>query len=118
MSIPAFDLYLFDIDGTLVDSAADICGAARDTLAEAGATGLTDEFLRRYIGYHLNDLFADVFPGITPERSAELLADYRRRVDRWKDLCTRRQHDRRSRGRRTLRELVQVPVPQTVAHRG
>ena len=79
MSIPAFDLYLFDIDGTLVDSADDICGAVRDTLAEAGATGLTEEFLRRYIGYHLNELFADVFPGIAPERSAELLSDYRRR---------------------------------------
>jgi HAD superfamily hydrolase (TIGR01509 family) len=78
VSIPAFDLYLFDIDGTLVDSAADICGAARETLEAAGATGLSDEFLRRYIGYHLNDLFADVFPGITPARQAELLAEYRR----------------------------------------
>lgn len=77
MSIPAFRLYLFDIDGTLLDSAADICGAARDTLEAAGATGLTDEQLRSYIGYHLNELFADVFPGISTERSDELLRNYR-----------------------------------------
>ena len=77
MSIPAFQLYLFDIDGTLLDSAADICGAARDTLEAAGATGLTDGHIRSYIGYHLKDLFEDVFPGISAERSDELLRNYR-----------------------------------------
>lgn len=77
MSIPAFQLYLFDIDGTLLDSAADICGAARETLEAAGATGLTDVQLRSYIGYHLNQLFADVFPGISEERCDELLRTYR-----------------------------------------
>lgn len=77
MSIPAFQLYLFDIDGTLLDSAADICGAARDTLEAAGASGLTDDQLRSYIGYHLKELFEDVFPGISEERSDELLRNYR-----------------------------------------
>lgn len=77
MSIPAFQLYLFDIDGTLLDSAPDICGAARDTLEAAGATGLTDAQLRTYIGYHLRKLFEDVFPGIGDERSDELLRNYR-----------------------------------------
>jgi HAD superfamily hydrolase (TIGR01509 family) len=77
VSIPAFQLYLFDIDGTLLDSAADICGAARDTLEAAGATGLTDVQLRSYIGYHLKELFEDVFPGISEERSDELLRTYR-----------------------------------------
>jgi HAD superfamily hydrolase (TIGR01509 family) len=68
---------LFDIDGTLLDSAADICGAARETLEAAGASGLTDARLRTYIGYHLHELFADVFPGISDERSDELLQHYR-----------------------------------------
>ena len=31
--IPAFPVYLFDVDGTLVDSAADICGAIQTVLA-------------------------------------------------------------------------------------
>lgn len=76
MNIPSFQLYLFDIDGTLLDSAADICGAARETLEAAGATDLSDEHIRSYIGYHLNELFGDVFPGITEERAAELLINW------------------------------------------
>ena len=31
--IPAFPVYLFDIDGTLLDSAQDICGAIQQVLA-------------------------------------------------------------------------------------
>ena len=77
MSIPPYQLYLFDIDGTLLDSATDICTAVRQTLEAEGATGLTDEYLRSFIGYHLEELFSEVFPGITKERSAELLAKYR-----------------------------------------
>ena len=30
--IPRFPVYLFDIDGTLLDSAADICGAVQQVL--------------------------------------------------------------------------------------
>jgi HAD superfamily hydrolase (TIGR01509 family) len=78
VSIPRFKLYLFDIDGTLLDSAEDICGAARETLAGAGVTGLSDEYLRTFIGFHLHELFADVIPGIDAERSDELLRTYRR----------------------------------------
>jgi HAD superfamily hydrolase (TIGR01509 family) len=77
VSIPRFQLYLFDIDGTLLDSAEDICGAVRQTLEDAGARGLTESYLRSFIGYHLCDLFVEVFPGISEERSAELLAIYR-----------------------------------------
>jgi len=77
VSIPRFQLYLFDIDGTLLDSAEDICTAVRQTLEAEGATGLTDEYLRSFIGWHLEELFSEVFPGITKERSAELLAKYR-----------------------------------------
>ena len=32
--IPAFPVYLFDLDGTLVDSALDICGAVQQVLSE------------------------------------------------------------------------------------
>ena len=30
--IPAFPVYLFDIDGTLLDSAQDICGAVQQVI--------------------------------------------------------------------------------------
>jgi phosphoglycolate phosphatase-like HAD superfamily hydrolase len=35
--IPAFDAYLFDIDGTLLDSAPDICGSIQQVLFAANA---------------------------------------------------------------------------------
>ena len=77
MSVPPFKLYLFDVDGTLMDSAPDITGAVRSTLEAVGADGLSETYLRSFIGYHLHELFTQVFPGITQERSDELLQSYR-----------------------------------------
>ena len=34
--IPAYPVYLFDLDGTLLDSATDICGAVRQVLSATG----------------------------------------------------------------------------------
>lgn len=76
MSIPAFPVYLFDVDGTLMDSASDICGAVQTILVERGRADVSDDFLRRYIGLHLFDLFLDL--GFGPERHEEMLASYRR----------------------------------------
>lgn len=76
--IPPFQLYLFDVDGTLLDSADDIRSAVRQTLSEAGVDGLTDPYLRRFIGHHLFDLFREVLPESGPEKHEELLARYRR----------------------------------------
>ena len=58
-----------------MDSAADICGAVQTVLAECGRADVSDQFLRRYIGLHLNDLFLDL--GFPPERHEEMLASYR-----------------------------------------
>lgn len=75
--IPAFSVYLFDVDGTLLDSAADICGAVREVLAATGSDGLSEGFLRGYIGRHLCYLFEDVVPGLSPEQMEDMLARYR-----------------------------------------
>jgi phosphoglycolate phosphatase len=76
--IPAFPVYLFDIDGTLLDSAEDICGAVRQVLdATPGCTPVTFDFLKSYIGRHLFDLFGDVIPGAPQERLDEMLVRYR-----------------------------------------
>lgn len=75
--IPRFQLYLFDIDGTLVDSAADICAAVRQALAEEGIDGLTEPYLRSFIGHHLFDLFREVLPESTLQDHERLLARYR-----------------------------------------
>jgi phosphoglycolate phosphatase len=74
--VPAFPVYLFDIDGTLVDSARDICGAVQSVLAGTDRNGVEFEFLRGYIGRHLLDLFRDLeFP---PDQIETLIVEYRR----------------------------------------
>lgn len=73
-----FSVYLFDVDGTLVDSAADICGAIQSVLAETRQNAVTDQFLRTYIGRHLLDLFQDLLPEFTGEQIDEMIANYRR----------------------------------------
>ena len=40
--IPAFPVYIFDVDGTLVDSAADICGAIQGVLRKTPQNAVSD----------------------------------------------------------------------------
>jgi phosphoglycolate phosphatase len=72
---PAFPIYLFDVDGTLMDSAPDICGAIQHVLVSRGRSDVDDLFLRRYIGRHLKDLFLDL--KFEPPEFEAMLADYR-----------------------------------------
>lgn len=74
--IPRFPVYVFDVDGTLVDSARDICGAIQDVLAAYGRPGVTQDSLRRYIGMHLLDMFLDL--GFEADSIDPMIADYRR----------------------------------------
>lgn len=78
--IPTFPVYLFDIDGTLLDSATDICGAVQQVISEAGippARSIDFEYLRSFIGLHLNACFGEVFPAFNQEQRDKLIADYR-----------------------------------------
>jgi HAD superfamily hydrolase (TIGR01509 family) len=74
--IPQFALYIFDLDGTLMDSARDICGAIQEVLAARGRSDVTDARLRRYIGRHLLDMFFDL--GIPEDEVEPMIAHYRR----------------------------------------
>lgn len=73
--IPDYPVYLFDVDGTLMNSASDICGAIQAVLIARGRPDIEDAFLRRYIGRHLFDLFLDL--GFPSESMDEMLAEYR-----------------------------------------
>jgi HAD superfamily hydrolase (TIGR01509 family) len=75
--VPRFRAYLFDIDGTLLDSARDICGAIQETLEPTGCGPLTFEYLRGFIGLHLVDCFGEVLPHYTPQQMDELVQRYR-----------------------------------------
>ncbi len=76
-SIPAFGVYVFDVDGTLVDSAADICGAIQEVLATTPQNQVPNEFLRGYIGWHLTELFDNLFPDDSTEQKDKLVQRYR-----------------------------------------
>jgi phosphoglycolate phosphatase len=73
--IPSFAVYLFDVDGTLVDSALDICAAIQETLVTYGRSDVTDAALRRYIGVHLLETFLDL--GCDPNQIDPMIAHYR-----------------------------------------
>jgi phosphoglycolate phosphatase len=78
--IPCFPVYLFDIDGTLLDSAADICGAVQHVISTAGCTPARStefDYLKSFIGLHLNACFSEVFPDFTLAQREKLIADYR-----------------------------------------
>lgn len=75
--IPAFPVYLFDIDGTLLDSAEDICASVQQVLLANGSGPLTIDYLKTFIGLHLNECFRDVLPHLTPEQSHQLVDQYR-----------------------------------------
>ncbi len=75
--IPRFPVYLFDIDGTLLDSAHDICGAIQQVLGNRNRADVPFEFLRGYIGLHLIEVFSDVFPHYTTGEIEELIQEYR-----------------------------------------
>jgi HAD superfamily hydrolase (TIGR01509 family) len=75
--IPAFRYYLFDIDGTLLDSAQDICGAIQQVLSGTDCGPVSFDYLRGFIGRHLIDCFTDIFPAYTPEQIDPLVQRYR-----------------------------------------
>jgi HAD superfamily hydrolase (TIGR01509 family) len=75
--IPPFRVYLFDIDGTLLDSAQDICGAVQQVLDSTSCPPVTFDYLKSFIGRHLIDLFTEVLPHSTPQQVDELIEQYR-----------------------------------------
>ena len=75
--IPAFPVYLFDIDGTLLDSAEDICSAIQQVLIAHGSPPRDFEYLKSFVGLHLNECFRDALPDFTPDLSEQLIGQYR-----------------------------------------
>ncbi len=72
-----FPVYLFDVDGTLTDSAPDITGSVLEVLDRNGYPAQPVSLLRTYIGRHLTDLFEEIIPGIDAACVEDLIAQYR-----------------------------------------
>jgi phosphoglycolate phosphatase len=55
MSFP-YDLILFDLDGTLIETAPEIADAVNDTLAECGRSGVSQQQVNDWIGHGTREL--------------------------------------------------------------
>jgi phosphoglycolate phosphatase len=76
--IPAFRVYIFDLDGTLLDSAADICGAVQQVLSGHVSEPLPFDYLKSFVGHHLDAVFTDVLPGADREQLDGLIESYKK----------------------------------------
>ena len=74
MSLP-ISAVLFDIDGTIVDSAPAVMGAFRETLSDFGLPIPDDQRLRSYVGPPLWHSFGDL--GYSGQLLADLVKRYR-----------------------------------------
>ena len=74
--IPRYPSYLFDIDGTLLDSAPDICGAQSEVLEAAGRVAVPFAVLRGYVGRELRAVFGDLLPQASETEIQQLMQDY------------------------------------------
>jgi len=75
--LPTFPVYLFDVDGTLLDSALDICGAIQQVLTPHLPAPLEFAYLRSFIGYHLDVCFQEVLPAFSRDQLNDLIQQYR-----------------------------------------
>jgi HAD superfamily hydrolase (TIGR01509 family) len=73
-----FAVYLFDIDGTLLDSAPDIAQAILEVLADTPCRALDPSDLRQYVGTPLHEIFADLLPGLPEHECQRMIAAYRK----------------------------------------
>lgn len=61
----------------MLDSAVDICGAIQQTLLGHVPDPLPFDYLKSFIGFHLNDCFTEVLPDYSPEQLSDLVQSYR-----------------------------------------
>jgi phosphoglycolate phosphatase len=78
-------LVIFDWDGTLMDSAAEIVQSVKGAAVAAGLPQLEDKVIRQIIGLGLNEALAVLYPQITVEH-VELMSGHYKRLWRANQL--------------------------------
>lgn len=73
-----FDLLIFDWDGTLADSAAEIVAGMQRAIVELKLPPRTDLQIRELIGLGFSDAMSRLFPEFAPEDVQKALEQYRR----------------------------------------
>ena len=78
MAVRPFDLLIFDWDGTLADSAAEIVSGMQRAIVQLQLPMRTDAQIRELIGLGFADAMGRLFPEFAPEDVQKALEDYRR----------------------------------------
>lgn len=71
-------LAVFDCDGTLVDSQANICIAMEQSFAAHGLAAPDRAAIRRIVGLSLTEAMAALLPDAAPEQHRDMAEDYKR----------------------------------------
>lgn len=75
-----YELLVFDWDGTLADSAAQIVSGMQRAIVELELPARSDAQIRELIGLGFHDAMGRLFPDFTPEDIAHALEGYRRLI--------------------------------------
>jgi phosphoglycolate phosphatase len=78
-----YDLFIFDLDGTLIDSVGDIADSLNETLAELHLPPHTDAQVATFIGSGVRELCRRALPPELHPRLDEVVASYRARYLKW-----------------------------------
>jgi phosphoglycolate phosphatase len=75
---PAFDLVMFDLDGTLIETAPEICDATNDTLAQFGLPTVTRQQVNDWIGHGTQTLLVQALAaaGNTTQEAVRQAANF------------------------------------------
>ncbi len=89
MNITPYKAVIFDLDGTLIDSLADIACATNHALAECGYPQHPEQAYRHFVGNGIRRLIERSMP--PEERTEERIARcHRLMADRYRQCCTER----------------------------
>ena len=73
-----YEIYIFDLDGTLLDTLTDLCNACNHALRMCGMKERTKEEVRRFVGNGVRKLMERaVSEGTRPEQTEKALACFR-----------------------------------------
>jgi phosphoglycolate phosphatase len=78
-----YDLFIFDLDGTLIDSVGDIADSLNETLAEYGLPPYDDGRVAGFIGSGVRELVRRALPARMHAQLDEVVAKYRARYLKW-----------------------------------
>jgi phosphoglycolate phosphatase len=68
----AFDLVMFDLDGTLIETAPEICDAVNDTLRHFGLTEVTQDQVDGWIGHGTRELLIQALAWVGKQTAREV----------------------------------------------